>query len=40
MARKQVSAPLPKIGIGRFIVVTDSDERALTMARRAYPKMA
>jgi len=32
------AAPLPKIGIGRFIVVADSDERALTMARRAYPK--
>jgi alkanesulfonate monooxygenase SsuD/methylene tetrahydromethanopterin reductase-like flavin-dependent oxidoreductase (luciferase family) len=30
-------APLPHLGIGRFIVVADTDEAALTMARRAYP---
>ena len=28
---------LPKIGLGRFIVVADSDEEALATARRAYP---
>jgi alkanesulfonate monooxygenase SsuD/methylene tetrahydromethanopterin reductase-like flavin-dependent oxidoreductase (luciferase family) len=28
---------LPKMGIGRFIVVADSDEAALSIARRAYP---
>jgi alkanesulfonate monooxygenase SsuD/methylene tetrahydromethanopterin reductase-like flavin-dependent oxidoreductase (luciferase family) len=31
-------APLPRLGIGRFIVVADSDETALALARRAYPK--
>jgi alkanesulfonate monooxygenase SsuD/methylene tetrahydromethanopterin reductase-like flavin-dependent oxidoreductase (luciferase family) len=31
-------APLPKLGLGRFIVVADTDEAALAMARRAYPK--
>ena len=31
-------APLPKLGIGRFIVVADTDEAALALARRAYPK--
>ncbi len=31
-------APLPKLGLGRFIVVADSDEAALALARRAYPK--
>lgn len=30
--------PLPKLGIGRFIVVADTDEEALAAARRAYPK--
>ena len=29
-------APSPKIGIGRFIVVADTDAAALDMARRAY----
>ncbi len=30
-------AHLPKIGLGRFIVVADDDETALRIARRAYP---
>jgi alkanesulfonate monooxygenase SsuD/methylene tetrahydromethanopterin reductase-like flavin-dependent oxidoreductase (luciferase family) len=30
-------APLPKLGLGRFIVVAESDDAALRMARRAYP---
>ncbi|HUK59200.1 MAG TPA: LLM class flavin-dependent oxidoreductase [Stellaceae bacterium] len=30
--------PLPKIGLGRFIVVAESDEEALAIARRAYPR--
>jgi alkanesulfonate monooxygenase SsuD/methylene tetrahydromethanopterin reductase-like flavin-dependent oxidoreductase (luciferase family) len=30
-------APLPKLGIGRFIVVAESDDAALALARRAYP---
>ena len=29
---------MPKIGISRFIVVAGSDEEALSIARRAYPK--
>ncbi|TAK04379.1 LLM class flavin-dependent oxidoreductase, partial [bacterium] len=29
---------MPKIGLSRFIVVADSDEEALSVARRAYPK--
>jgi alkanesulfonate monooxygenase SsuD/methylene tetrahydromethanopterin reductase-like flavin-dependent oxidoreductase (luciferase family) len=29
-------APLPKMGMVRFVVVADSDEAALTTARRAY----
>ena len=28
---------LPKMGIGRFVVIADSDEEALSIARRAYP---
>jgi alkanesulfonate monooxygenase SsuD/methylene tetrahydromethanopterin reductase-like flavin-dependent oxidoreductase (luciferase family) len=31
-------APLPKLGLGRFIVVADTDDVALALARRAYPK--
>jgi alkanesulfonate monooxygenase SsuD/methylene tetrahydromethanopterin reductase-like flavin-dependent oxidoreductase (luciferase family) len=31
------SAPLPKLGLGRFIVVAESDAEALALARRAYP---
>ncbi|HLH90014.1 MAG TPA: LLM class flavin-dependent oxidoreductase [Xanthobacteraceae bacterium] len=31
-------APLPKLGIGRFIVVAETDAAALALARRAYPK--
>ncbi len=30
--------PLPKIGLGRFIVVAERDEEALAIARRAYPR--
>ncbi len=30
-------AVLPKLGLGRFIVVGDSDAEALALARRAYP---
>jgi len=36
----QVHAPtvaVPKLGLGRFIVVAASDAEALTLARRAYP---
>ena len=29
---------MPKIGLGRFIVLADSDKEALDIARRAYPK--
>src|SRR5258705_7735053 len=28
----------PLIGLGRFILVAETDERAVTIARRAYPK--
>jgi alkanesulfonate monooxygenase SsuD/methylene tetrahydromethanopterin reductase-like flavin-dependent oxidoreductase (luciferase family) len=28
---------MPKLGLGRFIVVGDSDAQALALARRAYP---
>ena len=28
---------MPKIGLGRFVVIADSDEEALGVARRAYP---
>jgi alkanesulfonate monooxygenase SsuD/methylene tetrahydromethanopterin reductase-like flavin-dependent oxidoreductase (luciferase family) len=31
-------APLPLMGLGRFIVVADTDAAALAIARRAYPK--
>jgi alkanesulfonate monooxygenase SsuD/methylene tetrahydromethanopterin reductase-like flavin-dependent oxidoreductase (luciferase family) len=34
----QNDAPLPKLGLGRFIVVAETDEAALALARRAYPK--
>jgi alkanesulfonate monooxygenase SsuD/methylene tetrahydromethanopterin reductase-like flavin-dependent oxidoreductase (luciferase family) len=30
--------PLPRIGLARFIVVAETDEEALAVARRAYPK--
>jgi alkanesulfonate monooxygenase SsuD/methylene tetrahydromethanopterin reductase-like flavin-dependent oxidoreductase (luciferase family) len=29
--------PTPKLGLSRFIVIADSDQEALTLARRAYP---
>ena len=32
-----LEGPDPKIGIGRFIVVGETDEKALAVARRAYP---
>jgi len=32
------AAPLPLMGLGRFIVVAESDAAALAIARRAYPK--
>jgi alkanesulfonate monooxygenase SsuD/methylene tetrahydromethanopterin reductase-like flavin-dependent oxidoreductase (luciferase family) len=32
----QGDAPLPKLGLGRFIVVAETDEAALALARRAY----
>jgi alkanesulfonate monooxygenase SsuD/methylene tetrahydromethanopterin reductase-like flavin-dependent oxidoreductase (luciferase family) len=28
--------PLPKLGVGRFLVVAETDEKALALARRAY----
>jgi alkanesulfonate monooxygenase SsuD/methylene tetrahydromethanopterin reductase-like flavin-dependent oxidoreductase (luciferase family) len=31
-------APLPKLGLGRFIVLAETDGEALALARRAYPK--
>jgi alkanesulfonate monooxygenase SsuD/methylene tetrahydromethanopterin reductase-like flavin-dependent oxidoreductase (luciferase family) len=31
------ATPMPKLGIGRFIVVAETDEAALALARRAYP---
>lgn len=31
-------APLPKLGLGRFIVVAETDAAALALARRAYTK--
>jgi alkanesulfonate monooxygenase SsuD/methylene tetrahydromethanopterin reductase-like flavin-dependent oxidoreductase (luciferase family) len=31
-----VSAPLPKLGLGRFVVVADSDAQAERLAQRAY----
>jgi alkanesulfonate monooxygenase SsuD/methylene tetrahydromethanopterin reductase-like flavin-dependent oxidoreductase (luciferase family) len=30
--------PLPLMGLGRFIIVADTDAEALTLARRAYPR--
>jgi alkanesulfonate monooxygenase SsuD/methylene tetrahydromethanopterin reductase-like flavin-dependent oxidoreductase (luciferase family) len=32
------SAPLPLMGLGRFIVVADTNAQALSLARRAYPR--
>ncbi len=32
------SAPLPLMGLGRFIVVADDEAQALAIARRAYPR--
>src|SRR4051812_366844 len=34
----QGDAPLALMGLGRFVVVADSDEAALSIARRAYPR--
>jgi alkanesulfonate monooxygenase SsuD/methylene tetrahydromethanopterin reductase-like flavin-dependent oxidoreductase (luciferase family) len=33
----QPGAAMPKLGLGRFIVVADTDAEALRLARRAYP---
>lgn len=33
----QGDTPLPLMGLGRFIVVAETDEKALAIARRAYP---
>ncbi len=30
--------PMPKMGMGRFVIVADTDDEALTIARRTYPK--
>jgi alkanesulfonate monooxygenase SsuD/methylene tetrahydromethanopterin reductase-like flavin-dependent oxidoreductase (luciferase family) len=35
--RPHQDAGMPKLGLGRFIVVGDSDAQALALARRAYP---
>src|SRR6476659_6355004 len=32
------SEPLPLMGLGRFVVVAETDAEALAMARRAYPR--
>jgi alkanesulfonate monooxygenase SsuD/methylene tetrahydromethanopterin reductase-like flavin-dependent oxidoreductase (luciferase family) len=32
------NAPFPRMGLGRFIVVAETDAQALAIARRAYPK--
>jgi alkanesulfonate monooxygenase SsuD/methylene tetrahydromethanopterin reductase-like flavin-dependent oxidoreductase (luciferase family) len=32
------NAALPKLGLGRFVVVAETDDAALTLARRAYRK--
>src|SRR5262249_15561002 len=32
------SAPLPLMGLGRFVVVAETDRAALALARRAYPR--
>jgi alkanesulfonate monooxygenase SsuD/methylene tetrahydromethanopterin reductase-like flavin-dependent oxidoreductase (luciferase family) len=34
----RADAPLPRLGLGRFIVVAESDAAALALARRAYPR--
>ena len=31
------ATPLPKLGLGRFVVVAETDAQALRLARRAYP---
>jgi alkanesulfonate monooxygenase SsuD/methylene tetrahydromethanopterin reductase-like flavin-dependent oxidoreductase (luciferase family) len=36
--REHQGSTLPKIGLGRFVVVAESDEAALAIARRAYPR--
>jgi alkanesulfonate monooxygenase SsuD/methylene tetrahydromethanopterin reductase-like flavin-dependent oxidoreductase (luciferase family) len=32
------NAPFPRMGLGRFVVVAETDAQALAIARRAYPK--
>ncbi len=36
-AATSAGATLPKLGLGRFIVVAETDAQALALARRAYP---
>lgn len=31
-------APMPKIGMGRFVIIAETDAEALAIARRTYPK--
>jgi alkanesulfonate monooxygenase SsuD/methylene tetrahydromethanopterin reductase-like flavin-dependent oxidoreductase (luciferase family) len=35
---REANSAMPKIGVGRFIVVANTDEEALRIGRRAYPK--
>jgi alkanesulfonate monooxygenase SsuD/methylene tetrahydromethanopterin reductase-like flavin-dependent oxidoreductase (luciferase family) len=37
-AERGGAAPLPKLGLARFIVLAETDEEALAVARRAYPR--
>jgi alkanesulfonate monooxygenase SsuD/methylene tetrahydromethanopterin reductase-like flavin-dependent oxidoreductase (luciferase family) len=37
-AAEHGAKPLPRIGLARFIVVAETDDEALAVARRAYPK--
>ena len=38
--RPTAPAPLPKIGLGRFVVVAETDAEAMRLASRAYPALA
>jgi alkanesulfonate monooxygenase SsuD/methylene tetrahydromethanopterin reductase-like flavin-dependent oxidoreductase (luciferase family) len=37
-AKEHAGAPLPRMGLARFIVIAPSDDEALAIARRAYPR--
>ena len=37
-SEEQRQAPLPKIGLARFVVLAETDDEALAVARRAYPR--